>query len=319
MIESITIRGFRGIAEGTLDELGRLTVITGTNGCGKSTVLDAMLVTHSTNAVHALNHVASRRPQTPDPLRWLLHSAADKCELVVTDNNETRSYGIRPEQSILLKDLVVRAGLGPRAEHRMMVGDLCGVNMERPLEIATLARLFDPSIPVPVMEAYSEAIRLGHRAEITELLSVLIPGFEALEILAEPGGRSFLYVTKRGEGAVPLSLSGDGIEALVQLAVSLATMADGIALIEEPEVFQHPSALHQTARILWANVGRGLQVVLTTHSLELIDALVETALADDLPHLAVFTLGLDEGKLLSSRIQGDDVRFARITMESDLR
>ena len=44
--------------------------------------------------------------------------------------------------------------------------------------------------------------------------------------------------------------------------------------MEEPEVHMHPGAIRQCARAILAAVRRGIQIVLSTHSLELIDALL---------------------------------------------
>ena len=44
VIQSIEIKGFRGIREGSLTDLTPLVVLVGPNGSGKSTVLEAMLI-----------------------------------------------------------------------------------------------------------------------------------------------------------------------------------------------------------------------------------------------------------------------------------
>ena len=44
MISSIEIRNFRGIQSGKLEDLTPLTILVGPNGCGKSTILDALIL-----------------------------------------------------------------------------------------------------------------------------------------------------------------------------------------------------------------------------------------------------------------------------------
>jgi AAA15 family ATPase/GTPase len=105
----------------------------------------------------------------------------------------------------------------------------------------------------------------------------------------------------------------------VQLALETAVAPEGLVLVEEPEVYQHPRAIWANARGLLANVRRGVQIVLTTHSLELIDALLAEATPEDLEKMALFNLRLDDGALMAARRDGDDITFARRELENDLR
>jgi predicted ATPase len=81
----------------------------------------------------------------------------------------------------------------------------------------------------------------------------------------------------------------------------------------------HPGALRLAAQVFGAAVKRGVQVVLSTHSLELIDALVDAASNDDLARLSLHRVQLADGELLTSRLAGDDVSLARFEIASDLR
>jgi predicted ATPase len=86
----------------------------------------------------------------------------------------------------------------------------------------------------------------------------------------------------------------------------MAIVPEGLILLEEPEVYQHPKALWQTALAILANVRRGVQVVVTTHSLELIDAILAEASEDDLEGMAVFNLLLEDGKLVKGHQAGEE-------------
>lgn len=89
--------------------------------------------------------------------------------------------------------------------------------------------------------------------------------------------------------------------------------------MEEPEVHMHPGAIRQCARAIVAAVRRGIQIVLSTHSLELLDALLAVSSDDDLGRLSLYQLQLQDGVLESSRLAGPDVAFSRTTIEDDLR
>jgi predicted ATPase len=178
-------------------------------------------------------------------------------------------------------------------------------------------RLVDPGLPIPLHRTFTEVTRSGRRDAVHELLADLIPGFERLEIIALAEDQFGLGITLDGL-SVPLGLAGDGIQAFTQLALEIAVAPEGLVLVEEPEVYQHPKAIRQSARVLLANVRRGVQVVLTTHSLELIDALLAEG-EDDLDDMALFNLAIEGGKLKSGLRKGAEIEFARQELESDLR
>ena len=103
-------------------------------------------------------------------------------------------------------------------------------------------------------------------------------------------------------------------------ALELSIRSDGVVLLEEPEVHQHPGALRQSARAVWAAVNRGVQVVISTHSIELIDMLLVEAPTDGLDRLSLFRLALDgTGDLRTSRLTGPQIQSARTEIEDDLR
>ena len=82
---------------------------------------------------------------------------------------------------------------------------------------------------------------------------------------------------------------------------------------------QHPGAIRQSARAIHAAVKRDIQVILTTHSLELIDALLAESSDKDLEQMSVYRLRLQDGVLRSSRLPGPEVAFARSQIQDDLR
>jgi AAA15 family ATPase/GTPase len=145
----------------------------------------------------------------------------------------------------------------------------------------------------------------------------VFPGVSNVEILTENGEPILHFVF--AEYSVPASLAGDGIQSLLRLSLELAASGGGIALLEEPEVHQHPGAIRQSARAILAAVRRQIQVILTTHSLELIDALLAESSDEDLTRLSLYRLQLQDGGLKSSRLPGRDVAFARTQIEDDLR
>jgi energy-coupling factor transporter ATP-binding protein EcfA2 len=352
MIASIEIENLRGIRAGRLEDLAPLTVLTGPNACGKSTILDALLIAASPDPADAVGRAVRRHPAVSGGARWLFFREQRKAEVTVAPDpaslaamasgiGGTRRLGwfdrcdedlqeqlIRrrspPPYSMIHVEEMAYPWTGdavPTSAWTALGGDNQyetkrdgeGASSETPF-----VRLVDPGLAIPLHLTFTEVKRAGRLEAVHELLADLLPGFDRLEIVALTEQDFGLAVSRNGS-SVPVALSGDGIQAFTQVALEVALAPGGLALVEEPEVYQHPKAIRQTARVLVANVRRGVQTVLTTHSLELIDSLLAEADEQGLEGMALFNLALEDGELRSGRRAGEEISFARVTLENDLR
>jgi predicted ATPase len=115
-----------------------------------------------------------------------------------------------------------------------------------------------------------------------------------------------------------VALAGDGIHTIVQVCLAVAQGPGSTVLLEEPESTQHPRSLYESARAIAAAVRGGVQVILSTHSLDFIDML-RAHLGGDLSKLSVYHLACPGGELSVVRYSGDEVALARDTIGEDLR
>lgn len=339
MISSIGIENLRGIETGQLDGLTPLTILTGPNACGKSTVLDGLFIAASPTPEEALGKAVQRHGTVLGGAKWLFGEPSRPAKLEITPSQGrtwTRQLEWHDACDEKMRDLLLeqkarlpysmvsftenemrddaRSGWTAFSVDNLYESRATG----RGLSQLTEVRLVDPGIPIRLHRTFTAASQSGRRDNVYDLLSTLIENFDRLEILVDDDETPTLYVTSSGR-SVPLGLAGDGVQAFVQLALEVAVVPDGLVLVEEPEVYQHPKAIWQSAKVLLANVRRGVQTVLSTHSLELIDALLAEASGDDLEKMSVFNLLLENGKLSSGRRAGEEIAFARQTLENDLR
>ncbi|MBI1918059.1 MAG: ATP-binding protein [Planctomycetes bacterium] len=190
----------------------------------------------------------------------------------------------------------------------------------RPLEDVPevhLVEAYPTAFQRPLHELYTKAVQHGRRKDAVGIISDVFPGVSNVEILTEHGEPILHFVF--ADYSVPATLVGDGIQSLLRLTLELAASGGGVALLEEPEVHQHPAAIRQSARAILAAVRRQIQVILTTHSLELIDALQGQSSDADLEQFSLYQVRLQQGDLKSSRLAGPDVAFSRTEIEDDLR
>lgn len=342
MITQVSIKDLRGIAEGTVSDLTPLTILTGVNGSGKSTVLDALLIGASQYPGMAIGQAVKRRASRQFTGHWLFRKMGVEASLSAVMDTRPRTVPLRwldadeaemanndPERSVLaaIESSVTRTGVKGTSRTFFAPDDSYWTSRDYGVELApkasaTHARLIDMRGVVgdqrEMTEVLSEAKAAGFGERTVELLLNVVPRLKNLEILKVGSGYEVGLIFD--DGAVPLSMAGDGVRSLARLALELAALPSGLALIEEPEVHQHPGALKQSAATIVASVQRGLQVVVATHSLELIDELLLAAKKSEiLDKLSVQNLRLVGGVLSSTRFEGPESDRIRNEVGTELR
>jgi len=88
---------------------------------------------------------------------------------------------------------------------------------------------------------------------------------------------SFLVFVRGLERPVPLESMGDGFRAKLAILSAIAAVKKGIALMEEPETRLHPGYVSSLVDEIGKTASDGkLQYVVSTHSLDFLDAVLET-------------------------------------------
>jgi energy-coupling factor transporter ATP-binding protein EcfA2 len=332
VIRSVEIKRLRGIREGKLTDLSPLTVLVGPNGSGKSTVLDALLIAANPSPGEGIGQSVIRREGITSGWPWLLWKMGldgpaevvievstgltRVCTLSRTQQQPDTIHCLMQEWLLEEKRQLPETGTHFRADNSYSVYGR-GVPPLEGVSDVLFVGPFPKQRLRPLHELYSDMVRQGLREQVNAIHGDLIPGLEHLEVLTE-GGAPVLNLVF-ADRAVPAILAGDGIALLLRLGFELATRPGGVVLMEEPEVHMHPGAIRQCARAILAAVRRKIQIVLSTHSLELIDALLAESSNGDLAQLSLYRLVLEDGRLKSSRLPGENVAFAREKIEDDLR
>lgn len=341
-LRSVSIANVRGIARGELDGFAALTLLTGPNGCGKSSVLEALAIAASPTPEDALGEAIGRRRNIRNGARWFVHGEAGSVAEVRAVLDQGSAAGFAAKYGPLLT--WSQGQDAPRPQARIVVSDPGDIDPPRdapqkPVGLVHFAgdnrfvvvqrkpplaapiqsvRLIDPAVQTSFEAVYSEAFRRGRKREFLALLADVDPRITGCDLLSEDDGTPVLYLTL-GEAVIPIGAAGDGLQTLARLALELAATPRGLVLVEEPEVCLHPRAIALAARTLLAAARRDVQLIVSTHSLELIDAVIAAADEPDLGRLVLFNLALERGELRSSRFAGPDLAYSREVIANDLR
>jgi len=331
MLKSVEIVGLRGIAHGQLTDLPPgLGVFVGPNGSGKSTILEALLLGASENPADAVGHVVQGR-QTIGGARWLFHRDGSKPavitaalsegprKLTLTLKHQNSSvYAVDCEVPDQFNSWWATVKFGDGNSYKVGFRENSIVGNPRlasePIRLLAPYSMLQQALP----DVYSDAVTQGRQRVAKEIIKAVVPGLENIEVLTD-AGRPVVHLVF-ADHSVPVESSGDGVMALVRLALELAARPGGTVLIEEPEVHEHPAAMRQSAMaIMEATRRNNIQVLLSTHSLDFIDALLAAALPADLAKMCVYRCALDAGELRTTTISGTEVARLRGEIGEDLR
>lgn len=327
MISSLAVSGFRGVRAATIDGLTPISVLVGRNGCGKSTVLDALAVAAAAAPAEELLEAIKRRTTDDSNLGvdWVLTRGINEGSITIHGEGVIRSLLLaREADGVQIRNAQAPKSSPPLGVVRASGYTSSGSQRGRPMpsDLRFIDLRSRSALRRPPHDLYSEARANGRKRVIMDLLKSLLPEVEDLEILTvQEKPTLFLSYPDR---SIPLSLSGDGVRNVTILAFELGVSKDSLLLVEEPETHLHPGAMVKAAEaMIHAVCPQGVpqsQIVLATHSLEFIDALIRVAQSlKALDHLSVHRLSLVGGRMAASSLSGEMVVDARAEAELELR
>ncbi|MEM9463448.1 MAG: ATP-binding protein [Myxococcota bacterium] len=165
-------------------------------------------------------------------------------------------------------------------------------------------------------DAYSAIEQAGSLPVVVDALRASMPSLRDLRILKIED--EFILHLFIDEGPpIPAYLAGDGLKRLLAIAASISKAAGGVVLLEEPECFQHPRYLRELVRLLANAVKSNTQVIMTTHSSDLIDLLLHHE--PSFEELVFQRLRLIDGELKATALRNDAARMLRDELLEDLR
>lgn len=171
------------------------------------------------------------------------------------------------------------------------------------------------------MQVRSQSRQIFQRDLVVELLRHFDADVEDIELASFYGERPAIYVKHRRLGVAPLSIFGDAMRRCLLMATTLQALKHGgVLLIDEVETGIHVGALGRVFSWLVDSACKmGVQVFVTTHSLEALDALIAAPSIDAGADLVVFQLTQGEERTQSKRFAGDLLHRLRFERGLDLR
>ena len=290
---NIDVDTYRGINGLTLDDLRRINLIAGVNNAGKTSVLEAIhLLAHQNDETALLDapRWRSRMKREPDPV-WLVDQIQSRIHMTghfdrVPDNTTSLTVervddpgnDIKDQTSFLTR-LLIESRYGGQAQTTDVA-----VFSDRPhrthfegrhwLCRSALTSSFGANRAGALVKANEAALEVGTKAKVIDFIKKHIDGHLTNIELADEQ-RRFLVSHRDFERAPDLSSFGDGLRRVFEIGLLFASVRGGVLLIDEFESAIHPQLLTAFTHVVQElAVEHNVQVFLTTHSKEALDAFV---------------------------------------------
>ena len=345
---------YRGIDGLRLDRLGKVNLITGPNGVGKTSLAEAVwLFNGRFTPVLPWNHVVQRSTHTGvDPLaalsagvvelagteRSVAHRWKARFETTPTTgagpapgNGSPRSEGLGAEAQPL--PVPVRGQLQVWLDEEERESDvLTQVEGEGVILTPKVAPSTDHAaavIHLPASSAevgkqtinrFSELVAQGRKEELKRTLRVILPLLADVEVVTNRIGQPYILATTTASERLPLPALGGGMTRLFSLFVGFHEVRGGLAIVDEIENGLHHLILPE----LWGQVQLmvddfDVQLFATTHSGECVTAACD-AFADRAGDIAVHALHRadEDRRVHAATYTGETLQAAR-DLDIDVR
>lgn len=361
VIENLTIKGFRGIEALEVPRCGRINVVVGRNGSGKTRLLEALFAFAVRAEVDVIPNLALTRG-VPEELPALQRAdyftasfatrGRDAAELegridgVVRSNVLSRfsaeSLPFAPPRGAdgMATGIVPVAGFEIRTTERVI--DASGVSREhtsnelgfilpdhrwwkplpRPPQPGPRVRLRSTrrlNAIARVAQQWSAVEALGEtaRQRVLEVLQRVDPALMNLRVVALENSVAQLRAEHREMGPCALEWLGDGLVETLNYLTLMLEAQGGVLLFDEFGTAL--DAKNQTVVIralLDAARDFDVQLFLSTHSLEVVDALLADAPADA---LLLMQMKSEGGSVSIETLAHDEAKALRDDLGFDLR
>lgn len=310
IINSLEIKNFKCLKNFHIENLKPITLLSGKNNAGKTTLLDAIYFANKVNKPDMLIKLHNTRgiqlnKLTPEnlwgdffydrnlelPCHIDEYFLGKKYSLLVQTKktNDSSNLQLKTTENIIssvnypsliadvafeeVKGRVTTSITGESSINQNVSGNLKAFSFPNVIYLDT-HKSYNPSI----IEYFGKIDIEGKTGQIVEVLKIIEPAIKELSVVVIGGMSQIFALTDNSSRKTPLKSMGDGLNRLLEMIITVIANPNSIILIDEIENGFHYS-IHKD---LWKVLGKAAlsansQLIATTHSYECISSSVEAA------------------------------------------
>jgi len=269
MIQNLTLEGFKSFVFDDDIEFKDLTILTGLNSSGKSSIVQALLML--SQQVQTGNPLLEGHGQLEDLTNHFSKELNIEVEL---SNDETVSLNQKKSSGSFPKVIHIAADrFGPRSQLPIYMGENynIGQNGENILKVIEYYSVVQPTL-IPKELWFNHYDEEEQFAEALKgWLSVISPNVSFQQHLLSQTDSSYATFNEYRAKNVGFGLSYT-LPVITSLLLGSIT-PNSIVIIENPEAHVHPRGQTEIARLIGRTVESGTQVLIETHSDHIINGI----------------------------------------------
>lgn len=299
MFKTLKIENYRGIRTTELDNLAQINLLFGKNNCGKSSILEALLLVAGQSnptlpfnvngfrgyatfaeqdiALDFYNLVEGKiniavDDEVPRSLEiTAFHSQNKDISLSDIENSgsqmSTTSYGLRLNYKLGEKayssNMLITKKEGEEDKGRVII--------DKHYKESLYAEYLPSSyMQIPIAGKFAQIVEEKQENKIVDILRIIEPKIKDLQLVGNN-----LLVDMGLERRLPINVMGDGIRKLVAIILSVYRCRNGVLLIDEIDNGFHHSVMAQMWKAIFMSAAANhTQVFITTHNIESIKKMI---------------------------------------------
>lgn len=317
MLNNVTIENFRGIEKTTINGLTRLSLISGRNNVGKTTILEALFLLMDHTSIDSFAKLGSFRGSLInggvslwEPLFYQMN-VDNEIKISVSDGASTAYLTYEKDENYLpyntpgmSEDMLAQFRSATKNTYSLLFKyvlddyneeghySLNGINIMRDMKTNLLGNEIRAMrstqfinatiarVSDSVLNGIGKLELSGKKSIIIEILKELDSRIEDILTLSLQGITQ-LYLRIGGK-LIPLQYAGDGVMKLLNICLAILERRNGLVLIDEIESGFHYSMYGKLFKIIDKICKESnCQILATTHSYELIQAVQDSSIDVD--------------------------------------
>ncbi|WP_342328066.1 AAA family ATPase [Pedobacter sp. FW305-3-2-15-E-R2A2] len=326
------IEQYRKLKNIDVSNIKRINIFAGGNNMGKTSMLEAFYLLSQLNDINTYFDLEKYRGKFSNEFHsvWMDKNFISDIDLSGKFNDSSTSLKIKTEAteediertgylSTIISEAIVADSIFTSSMHLYS-------NKEPELRFTSSRILCKSAFTSPyrynsslLQTAHTSAVKEGYFEEVKNFIrKKLDPSIKNIELVSEAGENRFMVSTENAEKPIDLTKYGEGLQRVFEIALLLGYCRDGILCIDEIDSALHKSLLIDFTQFIQEMAEKfNVQIFLSTHSKECIDAFVENEYPDD--DLTAFALTEENGKILCKYLEGNKLKQLVESINLDIR